>query len=83
MALEIVEDKYQRCWHIYTMLPSGAPLDVIGFKNESAAKAWIRSETARSLREVLRGNSPQNPDPAQRGTLSLPGGRFHPDEKLP
>ena len=57
--IAVVQDAYQRGWQVHMTLPSGAPMDVIGFKNETAAKAWIENESAAWLREVLSGNMPE------------------------
>ena len=58
IALKAVQDIDQRSWHVYGTLPSGAPMDVTGFKNEPAAKAWIKNESAELLRELANGNLP-------------------------
>jgi hypothetical protein len=59
IALKVVQDKDQSSWHVHVTLPSGAPMDVTGFKNEPAAKAWIKNESAAWLRELVSGNMPE------------------------
>ena len=57
--IAVVQDIDQRSWYVHVTLRSGAPMDVTGFKNEPAAKAWIENESAAWLREVLSGNMPE------------------------
>jgi hypothetical protein len=60
VALKVVQDIDQRRWHVYVTLPSGAPMDVTGFRNEPAAKAWIKNDSAELLRELANGNLPED-----------------------
>ena len=60
VALKVVQDIDERSWHVHVTLPSGAPMDVAGFKNESAAKTWIKNESVAWLRELVSGNMPED-----------------------